>query len=102
LVGLDAQGFSASNVSRLKSELSNEYKDLQETLLDKDHKAYIWADGIYSGLQSEKDKLCVLVIIGLNGYGQKQFLAIADCMRESTQSWRQVLLNLKSYGMNIP
>ena len=30
------------------------------------------------------------------------FLAIEDGVRESTQSWREVLLKLKSRGMNVP
>ena len=49
-----------------------------------------------------KIKLCALVIIGVNERGLKQFLAIEDGVRESTQSWREVLLKLKSRGMNIP
>ena len=49
-----------------------------------------------------KDKLCALVIIGVNERGQKQFLAIEDSVQESTQNWREVLLNLKSRGMNVP
>ncbi len=102
LVGHDAQALSASIVSRLKSEWANEYQHWRETPLDKDRWVYIWADGIYSGLRSEKDKLCALVIIGVNERGQKQFLAIEDGMRESTQSWREVLLKLKSRGMNVP
>jgi putative transposase len=47
-------------------------------------------------------KLCALVIIGVTARGQKRFLAIEDGVRESTQSWREVLLNLKSRGMNAP
>ena len=43
-----------------------------------------------------------MVIIGVNERGQKQFLAIEDGVRESTQSWREVLLKLKSRGMNVP
>ncbi len=43
-----------------------------------------------------------MVIIGVNERGQKQFLAIEDGIRESTQSWREVLLKLKSCGMNVP
>ena len=43
-----------------------------------------------------------MVIIGVNERGQKQFLAIEDGIRESTQSWREVLLKLKSRGMNVP
>ena len=55
-----------------------------------------------SGLRAEKEKLCALVIIGVNERGQKQFLAIEDGTRESTQSWREVLLQLKGRGMNSP
>ena len=62
LVGHDAQGLSASTVSRLKSEWANEYQHWRESPLGVDRCAYIWADGIYSGLRSEKDKLCALVI----------------------------------------
>ena len=102
LVGHDAQGLSASTVSRLKSEWANEYQHWRESPLGADQCAYIWADGIYSGLRSEKDKLCALVIIGVNERGQKRFLAIEDGVRESTQSWREVLLKLKSRGMNVP
>lgn len=45
---------------------------------------------------------CALVIIGVNERGEKRFLAIEDGMRESTQSWREVLLALKDRGMNSP
>jgi len=47
-------------------------------------------------------KLCALVVIGVNERGEKHFLAIEDGTRESTQSWREVLLKLKSRGMNGP
>ena len=63
----------------------------------------MWADGVaYSGLRAEHIKLCALVIIGVNERGEKHFLAIEDGIRESTQSWREVLLKLKSRGMNVP
>ena len=42
------------------------------------------------------------VSIGVNERRQKRFLAIEDGVRESTQSWREVLLKLKSRGMNVP
>ena len=62
----------------------------------------MWADGIYSGLRSEGAKLCALVMIGVNERGEKHFLAIEDGIGESTQSWKAVLLNLKSRGLNEP
>jgi len=102
LVGADAKGLSASTVSRLKQEWGQEYKQWRHKPLDKDKWVYIWADGIYSGLRSEDTKLCALVIIGVNERGQKHFLAIEDGVRESTQSWREVLLRLKERGMNAP
>lgn len=102
LVGPNAKGLSASTVSRLKQTWAQEYRSWGEERLDKEQWAYIWADGVYSGLRAEQTKLCALVIIGVNERGEKHFLAIEDGVRESTQSWREVLLNLKSRGMNTP
>ena len=102
LVGPDAKGLSASTVSRLKQVWAEQYRDWCEDRLDKDRWVYLWADGVYSGLRAENTKLCALVIIGVNARGEKRFLAIEDGVRESTQSWREVLLNLKSRGMNVP
>ena len=87
LVGKNAAGFSSSSVSRLKQEWSEEYQKWQLMDLSKDEWVYIWADGIYSGLRSEDEKLCALVIIGVNARGEKHFLAIEDGIREYTQSW---------------
>ena len=64
--------------------------------LSKERWVYLWVDGIYSGLRSEEVKLCSLVVIGVNDQGEKKFLTIEDGVRESTQSWREVLLDLKS------
>ena len=38
----------------------------------------------------------------MNERGEKHFLAIEDGVRESTQSWREVLLKLKSRGLTPP
>jgi putative transposase len=102
LVGPEAAGLSASVVSRLKQEWAKEYMTWSEAGLEKDHWVYVWADGIYSGLRADQSRLCALVVIGVNERGQKRFLAIEDGVRESTQSWREVLLKLKSRGMNMP
>jgi len=102
LVGKDAAGLSASTVSRLKKDWADQYHAWRKQDLSKDDWVYVWADGVYSGLRSEDTKLCALVIIGVNKQGKKQFLAIEDGVRESTQSWREVLLKLKSRGMNAP
>jgi len=102
LVGSEAEGLSASTVSRLKQVWAQEYRDWCKDRLDKERWVYVWADGVYSGLRAEESKLCALVVIGVNERGEKRFLAIEDGVRESTQSWREVLLKLKSRGMNVP
>ena len=102
LIGPQAKGLSASTVSRLKQVWADEYRHWNDTSLDTDRWVYIWADGVYSGLRAEQTKLCALVIIGVNERGEKHFLAIEDGIRESTQSWREVLLKLKSRGLNPP
>ncbi len=102
LVGPEAKGLSASTISRLKQIWAQEYDDWCNEPLEKDQWVYIWADGIYSGLRGEDTKLCALVVIGVNERGEKHFLAIEDGVRESTQSWREVLLKLKERGMNAP
>lgn len=91
-----------STVSRLKKIWAIEYESWRTKKLDKDKWVYIWADGIYSGIRKDNDKLCSLVIIGVNERGEKHFLAIEDGVRESTQSWQEILLSLKSRGMNSP
>lgn len=102
LVGPEAEGLSASTVSRLKQCWADEYKQWREKPLHKDQWIYVWADGIHSGLRADDTKLCCLVIMGVNERGEKHFLAIEDGVRESTQSWKEVLLKLQSRGMNTP
>ncbi len=102
LLGPDATGFSAKTVARLKTQWAGEYVDWRKTDLGRDDWVYIWADGIYSGLRGTDDRLCALVVIGVNARGEKHFLAIEDGVRESTQSWREVLLALKNRGLEAP
>jgi transposase-like protein len=102
LLGPEATGFSAKTISRLKGQWATEYDDWRKVDLGRDEWVYVWADGIYSGLRSTDDRLCVLVIIGVNARGEKHFLAIEDGVRESTQSWREVLLSLKARGLAAP
>ncbi|MCU7895967.1 MAG: transposase, partial [Candidatus Thiodiazotropha sp. (ex Lucinoma aequizonata)] len=85
LVGQNAEGMSASTVSRLKQVWAQEYRSWCEARLDEDCWVYVWADGVYCGLRAEQTKLCALVVIGVNERGEKHFLTIEDGVRESTQ-----------------
>lgn len=102
LLGPEAAGLSASVVARLKNRWMEEYRLWRRSKLGHDRWVYLWVDGIYSGLRAEDERLCALVVIGVNERGQKKLLAIEDGVRESKQSWREVLLELKSRGLAIP
>ena len=99
LVGPDAKGLSSNVVSRLKREWEEEHRAWSRRDLSGDRWVYLWADGIYSGLRGTSQRLCVLVIIGVNARGEKHLLTVEDGVRESTQSWREVLLDLKRRGL---
>ena len=102
LVGPEAKGLSASVIGRLKREWEAEYTEWCQRDMRGVRWVYWWADAIYSGLRAEGQKLCALVIIGVNEWGEKHFLTIEDGIRESTQSWREVLLGLKQRGLDVP
>ena len=106
LVGEEAaRGLSANVVSRLKrvwdEEWDEEYREWCRRDLADDW-VYVRADGIHSGLRGDDGRLCVLVVIGVNARGDKHFLAIEDGVRESTQSWREVLLGMQQRGFTRP
>ena len=102
LVGPEAKGLSASTVARLKQVWRAEYDSWRQQRLDDEDWVYIWVDGIYSGLRAEQQRLCALVVLGVTSQGEKRLLAIDDGVRESTQSWREVLLPLKARGLSAP
>ena len=87
---------------RLKESWVQESSEWTKRRLDKDRWVYLWADGIYSEIRPSTDRLCALVIVGVNDRGEKHFLAIEDGMRESIQSWKDVLLDLKERGLSSP
>jgi len=68
--------------------------------LDDEDWVYIWVAGIYSGLRGEQQRLCALIVIGVTSQGEKRLLAIDDGVRESIQSWREVLLPFKARGLS--
>ena len=102
LLGDDAKGISAGTISRLKQIWIQEHDVWRQRDLSGQRYVYIWADGIYFNIRGDEARQCILVIIGVTEQGNKEFLAIDDGYRESEQSWKEVLENLKSRGMNQP
>jgi transposase-like protein len=99
LLGPDAKGLSAKTITRLKADWWKDYEAWQKRDLGARRFLYIWADGVYFKPRMSEEKQCVLVIVGADEYGRKELLAMTDGFRESTQSWRELLLDLKRRGL---
>ena len=95
LLGPDATGLSASTVRRLVASWQQEHARWQRRELSTKRYVYIWADGVYFTPRLDHDRQCMLVLIGADADGRKELLAIEDGYRESTQSWRELLLRLR-------
>ena len=98
ILGKDASGLSAPTISRLKSKWQDEHTEWRKRDLSGKKYVYWWADGIYSNVRMD-DKLCLLVIIGATAEGKKELVAVEDGFRESTESWKSVLSDLRSRGL---
>lgn len=99
LLGPDAPGLSASTITRLKADWWEEYERWSRRDLSAKAYVYLWADGVYFTPRMDEDRQCMLVIIGADEWGNKDVLGLIDGFRESTQSWRELLLDLKRRGL---
>jgi transposase-like protein len=101
LLGKDAAGLSSSTVGRLKDAWSEEHARWSRRDLGTKRYVYFWADGIHVQARLEDAAQCLLVIIGATPEGKKELVSLIDGVRESAQSWRELLLDLKRRGLAI-
>jgi transposase-like protein len=101
LLGKDAGGLSASTIARLKDVWSDEYQQWEKRDLSAKRYVYMWADGIHVQARLEDEAQCLLVIIGATPEGKKEFIGLTDGVRESAQSWRELLLDLRRRGLTV-
>ena len=98
----EAAPISASTVARLKESWQAEWGEWRKRPLDGLEVLFLWVDGIYVKAGLEKAKAALLVIIGGLSDGRKVILTVEPGYRESTESWSDVLRDLKKRGMNCP
>jgi len=101
LLGKDAPNLSPAVIARLKSEWEDEYRRWQDRDLSARRYVYVWADGIYLQARMEPQAECMLVLIGATPEGVKELIGFQTGMRESAQSWRELLVDLKARGLSI-
>lgn len=101
LLGKNAPGLSASTISRLKDAWAEELKQWEQRSLKGKEYVYFWVDGVHFGARMEDASQCMLVVIGATKHGDKELLCVVDGYRESTQSWLELLNDLKRRGLTI-
>jgi putative transposase len=101
LLGENAKGLSAATVTRLKKVWEDEYQEWNKRSLADREYVYVWADGVHFNIRLEEDRQCILVLMGATKDGKKELIAIADGYRESEQSWKTLLLDVKARGLAV-
>lgn len=101
LLGPNAPGLSATTITRLKSVWEKDYAQWNRRDLTGKHYVYIWVDGIHFNIRLEQDRQCILVVMGATADGKKELVGVQDGYRESEQSWKELLLDLKARGLSL-
>src|ERR1700730_5582011 len=101
LLGKDAPNLSPAVISRLTAEWQGEYERWQKRDLSARRYVYVWADGVFLQARMEDHGECMLVLIGATPEGRKELIGFQVGVRESTQSWRELLVEAKSRGLKI-
>jgi putative transposase len=97
-----AAGLSASVITRLTSQWQADREAfMARSLADRDY-VYVWADGVHFNVRLAEERLCTLVVVGVRSDGTKELVAVADGLRESTESWAELLRDLRRRGMQAP
>ena len=99
--GSDA-GLSASTITRLTQGWQAEHTEWERRDLSAVDYVYYWVDGVHTRVRLEEDRLCCLVIVGVRLDGTKELVAVRDGYRESTESWAELLRDLRERGLEAP
>jgi putative transposase len=97
-----AAGLSASVITRLTTQWQDERERFARRSLAEVDYVYVWADGVHFNVRLDESRLCALVIVGVRADGTKELVSISDGQRESTESWADVLRDLRRRGMRAP
>jgi transposase-like protein len=88
-------------IARLRDEWQADYVRWQRRDLSARHYVYLWADGVYLQARMEPQAECMLVLIGATPEGKKELVGFQVGVRESAQSWRELLVDLKARGLAV-
>ncbi len=91
-----------ATVTRLTKQWSDDHSAFQAgDLSDRDF-VYVWADGVHPKVRLGQAHSCVLVLLGVRLDGTKELIALAEGLRESTESRADLLRDCRRRGMRDP
>jgi transposase-like protein len=93
---------SPASIERLRGKWQADYEAWVGRSLADRELVYAWADGVYVKAGLEREKACLLVVIGAMSDGTKEVLAVVPGYRESKESWHGVLADLRDRGLEAP
>ena len=97
-----AAGLSAATVNRLTKQWQDDHTAFQNRDLSGTDYVYVWADGVHPKVRLGQAHSCVLVLMGVRLDGTKELIALAEGLRESTESWADLLRDCRRRGMRDP
>ena len=101
ILGEGAPGLSANSVVRLKAVWEQDYQEWARRDRSGKRYVYFWADGLHVNVRLDEERSCILVIMAADEHGNKELVAVSDGYRESTASWREMLLDLRRRGLVV-
>ena len=101
LLGKDAPNLSPAAITRLTAKWQADYEAWQKRDLSARRYVYVWADGVYLQARMEAAAECMLVLLGATPEGKKELVGFQTGVRESAQSWRELLVDIKRRGLEI-
>jgi len=102
LVGTNTASLSPTTIVCLKEVWQQEFKTWTARSLAGKRYVYFWVDGAYFHIRLLGERQCILVVVGATADGAKEVVAIADGVRESAQSWKEILVELRARGPEHP
>lgn len=97
-----AAGLSAATVTRLMRQRSDEHSAFPNRDPSDRDVEYVRADGVHPKVRLGRARSYVVLLLGVRRDGTKEMIALAEGLRESTESWAELWRDGHRRGMRDP
>lgn len=89
-------------MTRLTKQWREDHAAFQERDLSVSDYVHVWAYRVHPKVRLGQAHSCVLVLMGMRVDGTKELIAIAEGLRESAESWADLLRDCRRRGLRGP